>query len=169
MNADHPTLLFWFAAERCYVCPGGRATQRTCPTAELAVSEFLAAAPATPVVVVDLAGCEWVDSTFAGWLVGLRKRLARISGTITIGGCSPRCRQSLERMHVAGLFNFQTVDRPAEVREIRCHTGDRLGRDDLQLMLRAHEELAEADASNARTFGPVVDVIRRQIDASSPS
>lgn len=171
MSPDQPSLLLWTSPESCYVNPNGRATQRICPTADRMVTEYLAAAgtASNPQIVIDLTGCDWVDSTFAGWLLGLRKRLTRRGGSIVVGGCAARCRQSLERMHVAELFSFVAVERPAELRQIPCRTTDRPEPAALKLMLEAHEELLQADASNARTFGPVTDVIRRQIDASSKS
>ena len=71
MGADTPEIAVGTVDGGLYLGLLGRATQRTCPTADRLVNDYLASRPQKPLIVVDLGGCEWVDSTFAGWLVAL--------------------------------------------------------------------------------------------------
>ena len=76
MDADAPEIAVGTTRGGLYLGLRGHATQRTCPTANRLVDDYLASGPQPPTVVVDVAGCEWVDSTFAGWLLGLSGRIA---------------------------------------------------------------------------------------------
>jgi anti-anti-sigma regulatory factor len=167
MAADSPTVSLGSTGSGLYICVNGRATQRTCPTVDRLVSDFLAGQPEAPEIVIDLAGCEWLDSTFAGWMMGLQKRLTRVAGSkLRISGCSERCRASLDRMQLAGVFTLESVPVPAELTQVPCLTTDRPDRAALKIMLQAHQELAAVSEANARVFGPVVEVLRRQLDAA---
>jgi anti-anti-sigma regulatory factor len=168
MGADFPEIAVGTADGGLYLGLLGRATQRTCPTADRLVSDYLASRPARSRIVVDLAGCEWVDSTFAGWLVALNQRIERSAGgRVSLTGCSERCRTSLERMNLASLFRFETVAAPAETRTVRCATGDRPTREELKLMLEAHEALAAVSEKNAEVFGPIAAMLREQLERAS--
>jgi anti-anti-sigma regulatory factor len=168
MSADSPEIAIGTVNGGLYLGLLGRATQRTCPTVDRLVKDYLASRPATPLIVVDLAGCEWVDSTFAGWLVGLSKRMEHIvAGQVYLAGCGDRCRASLETMQLASLFRFETVAAPPEVCKVACATGDRPTQEELKLMLEAHEALAAVSEKNAEVFGPIVTMLRSQIERAS--
>ena len=111
MGADSPEITVGTARGGLYVGLMGRATQRTCPTADRLVEDYLASRPQPPIVVLDLTGCEWVDSTFAGWLVGLSKRISHMANAqMCVAGCGDRCRASLERMGLSDLFQLANVE-----------------------------------------------------------
>lgn len=160
MGVDTPEIKVGQLSGGLYVGLLGRATQRVCPTAERVVAEFLAANPGAK-VTLDLALCAWVDSTFAGWLLGLQRR---IGPGIRLAGCSARCRTSLERMQLGNFFEFCEATAPAETATVVCPETDRPDRDQLKLMLAAHEQLAALGDSNERIFGPVVAALRTQLE-----
>ena len=165
MGADTPEIMVGTAEGGLYLNPLGRATQRTCPTADQLTNEFLASCPQSPIVVIDLAGCEWLDSTFAGWLVGLQRRMSRIpGGSVTLCHCGDRCKGSLERMKLTGLFNFENVEVPTETQPIPCTTSDQPSKEELKLMLAAHETLAGVSAENEQIFTPIAATLRHQIE-----
>lgn len=167
MGADSPSVALGSTGSGLYIGMNGRATQRTCPTVDRLVSDFLASQPATPEIAIDLTGCEWLDSTFAGWMAGLQKRLGRIAGgKLRISGCSDRCRASLDRMQLAGMFAQEAIPVPTELTQVPCITTDRPDREALRIMLQAHEELAAVSEANARIFGPIVEMIRKQLEAT---
>ena len=168
MGADQPTIAVGTSGSDLFVSVRGRATQRTCPTIEEVVTCYLSSGGSR--VTVELAGCDWVDSTFAGWLVSLHKRLrgAR-DGGLRLAGCSPRCRASLDKMHLCDLLSFAEQPPPAEMREVPCATTDRPDHECLRLMLKAHEELAELGEANRRVFGPIVAMLRRQLGDAPPA
>lgn len=164
MGADRPQVGFGAVDGGVFLALAGRATQRTCPTVEQLVGDYLGTKPQSPVITVDLAECAWVDSTFAGWLVGLRRRLVRHSGSLLrLSRCSERCRASLAKMHLDTVFEFVDCAPPADMRTVDCDTTDKPSREQLALMLRAHEELAAVSPENAEVFTPVAEMLRRQL------
>lgn len=145
-----------------YIGVMGRATQRICPTATQVVNDYLTAHGTTISVVLDTTGCDWVDSTFAGCLVGLRKRLGG-GGKVKLAGCNQACRGSLARMKLDTLVEFVDVEPPANRQALTCVTGDRPTHDEIALMLEAHRELAGIDEDNAKVFGPIVTMLEEQL------
>ena len=165
MSSQAPQLYVGSVGGGFYVGLNSRATQRVCPTVDKLISDYLAAHPADPCVTFDLSDCPGVDSTFAGWLIGLRKRLQRVAGArLLLAGCSDRCRGSFEKMRIAALFEFVPAEQPTDVREVTCGGSDRPDRATMQLMAAAHEELAAIDSTNERVFTPVATLLRHQIE-----
>lgn len=163
MSPQTPSLAIGQLDGALYVALHGRATQRTCPTAEQLVSTFLEASPREARIVFDLEGSDWVDSTFAGWLIGVARRAGRGGGGVVLGNASPRCVASLEKMRVSSMFQFAEVTPPAETRTIECLGDDQPDLARIKLMLEAHQELADVDEQNASVFGPIVTALREQI------
>lgn len=163
MSLQAPILAIGQLDGALYVALRGRATQRTCPTVEQLVGAFLEANPRGARVVLDLEGAEWVDSTFAGWLIGVARRAARGGGSVVLGNASPRCAASLDKMHVTSMFTLAAVTPPAETRAVECPGDDRPDPARLKLMLQAHQELAALDAQNATVFGPIVAALQAQL------
>lgn len=165
MGADTPEITIGTVQGGLYVGLQGRATQRTCPTADKIVNDFLASKPENHSVTLDLTGCEWVDSTCAGWFVSLTKRVSRFTdGRIVLTGCSARCRASIEKMSLASLFEFMDPISPDESETVRCTTSDQPKKEELKLMLEAHEALAAVNPENARVFAPIAAALRTQIE-----
>ena len=165
MSDQTPAIGVGSAAGGLYLAVNERATQRVCSTADRLVSDYLAAHKTEPSVTLDLTGCDWVDSTFAGWLIGLRKRLQRTAGgKLCLVGCSPRCQASFAKMRIAALFEFAAAQPPEHVRPVPCGGSDRPDRDTLEIMARAHEELAAIDEENRAVFAPIAELLRRQLE-----
>lgn len=167
MGADSPEIDVGTLDGGLYLGMRGRATQRTCPTADRIVEDYLAAhseASGSVLITVDIRGCEWVDSTFAGWLLGVQKRLLRGNGArLRLANCTDRCKASLAKMQMSELFTFVEATPPAELGCVPCPTSDRPTRETLQLMIQAHEALATLGPDNARVFGPIVEVLQKQL------
>jgi anti-anti-sigma regulatory factor len=167
MGADTPEVTVGTVEGGLYIGMLGRATQRTCPTADQLVSDYLSSRPDRPVVVLDVTGCDWIDSTFAGWLIQAHKRLGRAGGgRLLISGCGERCRRSLEKMRLAELLEFQEFEPPEELQPVSCTTGDAPGKDELKLMLEAHEALAGVSPENEQVFTPIATMLRGQLESS---
>lgn len=166
MSMSQPQLGVGAVDGGLFIAFGGRATRGTTPTANQLVRDFLTAHPQSPGVALDLSGCAFVDSTFAGWLVSLHKRIVQSGGgQIFLANCSERCRKSLTRMHLAELFEYADVD-PPPLSQVTCTVGDEPTADELQLMLAAHAELMARDEENARFFAPIVETLQRQLAES---
>ena len=165
MSSQAPQLSVGSTAGGLYVGLNERATQRVCSTADRLVSDYLAAHKAGHSITLDLTGCAWVDSTFAGWLIGLRKRLQRTAGgKLRLVGCSQDCQASFEKMRIAALFEFAAAELPEHVRQITCSGSDRPDSETLEIMAHAHEELAAVDEENRAVFAPVAELLRRQLE-----
>lgn len=164
MGADSPAMRVGYLDSGLYIHVNGRATQRLCPTLEQLVQAYIEARPQEPVITLDLDGCVWVDSTFAGWLLGVRRQVHPRGGNLRLANVSERCRTSLLKMQLNELFEFAEIAAPPETSVVNCATGDRPDRETLEIMLRAHESLAGEGGENARVFGPVVAVLRKQLE-----
>ncbi len=148
---------------RLYLHVGGKATHLACRTANAIADGFFETAE-QPSLVVDLEGCAWVDSTMAGWLLRQHRALAARGGTLTLSRCSDQCRQTLRKMSVDRLFQFDDVAPPSETREIACAHAPTDDGELIELMLACHEELAGISGQNADVFEPIVRMLRKQLD-----
>jgi hypothetical protein len=165
MGADNPEIAIGVVEGGLYVGLQARATQRTCPTADKVVNDFLASRPEIPAITLDLTGCDWLDSTFAGWLVSLSKRISRYpNGQVVLAGCGKRCLASLEKMKLTDFCRFAELHVPEETQMVRCTTSDQPKKEELKLMLEAHEALAGISPENAQIFAPIAATLRSQIE-----
>ena len=165
MGADTPEIAVGSISGGLYIHMQGRATQRTVPTADHLVNDYLASKPAEITIVIDLEGCEWLDSTCAGWVVALTRRVKATPGARTVlSSCSERCKRSLAKMGLTPLLILEDVPPPEETRVIPCQTRDQLSSAELEFMLAAHEELAAVNDANQRVFGPIVATLRSQTE-----
>lgn len=140
------------------------------------LNDYLAAHAAGPSVAIDLTHSPWIDSTVAGWLLKLRGRIAGCNGTLGLAGCSEPCRESLHRMRIATLFEAVTIPEPREWRALPTGVaasgvqGEIGGaqHEAMRLMTEAHAALAAVDEENRRVFGPIAEMLGRQIGPPSP-
>lgn len=162
MSALEPPIIAYAAVgSQLYILFDGSATHRVSLTAEQLVGEFLASNPTHPVAILDLDGCTWVDSTFAGWMIRLQQRLARGGGRVVISNCCENCLSALEVMGLKALFDFQPVSTP-DLHRIACpEEGTNV--DTLEFMLDAHERLADVSPENRRVFARIAEELRREL------
>lgn len=123
-------------------------------------------------LVVDLAACTGMDSTFMGTLAGLAARFSAISGgSLQIAEPGERNRRSLEDL---GLDFLMQIDPPDaswrdRVGEIRgCLSSDRqpggVGRlERTRHVLEAHQTLSGINDKNARSFSGVVTLLEDEL------
>lgn len=121
-------------------------------------------------LVVDLAACTGMDSTFMGTLAGMAARLSVIEGgTLQIADASDRNRRSLEDL---GLDFLLEIDPPAadwrgKMDEVRKHLrSPRAGSaqsGQARHVLEAHQVLSQANESNARKFSTVVSLLEAEL------
>jgi anti-anti-sigma regulatory factor len=152
------------AKERLYLEVEPRATHDASLVAESLVANFLAYHPDHPQIVMNLGSCVLVDSTFAGWMLRLRRRLSELDGRTIISACSEQCRSTLNTMGLTSFFAFEQIEPPQQTQEITCDGLDEDSPEAIELMLRAHEDLAETSPNNKETFKPVADLLRRELD-----
>lgn len=125
------------------------------------------------VLVVDLAACTGMDSTFMGTLAGMASRLAAVEGgVLQIADACDRNRRSLEDLGLDFLMQIDPPDakwrddlarirselKPAE----SAHVMEQKQR--ARMVLQAHEVLSAVNQKNAREFANVVETLKDQLD-----
>lgn len=140
----------------------GEATHRVTQMADLVVREY-AEAHEAPWIVVDVSACPFLDSTFAGWLMGVRKRLGARGGAVQVANLSEVAHDSLARMHLLPLLKIVEFAPPAECRSIPFEPLADLDRRTMEIMLEAHAELAAIDEENARVFEPIATMLKQKL------
>lgn len=149
-----------------YVRVTGPAAQPATFAIDTLVRSYLDANPAAPTVIFDVSAASWIDSTFAGWLLRLRRRLSGgAAGTLVLAAISEPCRASLDRMRVLELFEIRPSAPPDALSALNCGKLDALTPMAVQIMADAHEALASMSEENRRIFGPIADLLRKQISA----
>lgn len=148
----------------------GKGSFQNSPAVKAFGDERIAAGEA--VLVVDLAACTGMDSTFMGTLAGLAARFsASGGGRLQIAEPGERNRRSLEDL---GLDFLMDIDPPGAI--WRGHADEVRGR--LQApqrvtdmggmqrsrhVLEAHQTLSSINDKNARSFAGVVSVLSGEI------
>lgn len=123
-------------------------------------------------LVVDLAGCTGMDSTFMGTLAGLAARLSTLDdGGLQVAQPGDRNRRSLEDLGLDFLMKIDpvTADWRNQIDTIRASLKPpkALAKPgDLQrtaLVLEAHQVLSNANEENARKFSGVVTLLEAEL------
>jgi len=127
-------------------------------------------------LVVDLAECTGMDSTFMGTLAGLATRLSTLDGgELHIAEPGERNRRSLEDLGLDFLMEIDPVEAPwrGRVDEIRNelqapHIPGTFGRTQrARHVLEAHQALSELNDENARDFAAVVSQLEEELTEKS--
>ncbi len=122
--------------------------------------------------IIDLAGCELMDSTFMGTLAGIALRLREIgSGHLTVLNPNTRNRSLLENLGLDHLFSFDLPSgvSPAPQRVAQENLAPPLVDPATQhaTILSAHEALVEADPENEERFKDVLDLLKQESQPGS--
>jgi anti-anti-sigma factor len=143
---------------RIYIRVQGHVTANACPELKARVFDRLEAKPAVEDVYIDMASCEYMDSTFMGLIVGFNKRFLRFSPhPIHLSGVNDTCMKLLKTIGVARLLLINDeVPRFPEPLE-RLGTGRKAG---ASLVLKAHEELIELSEENERRFSALRSTLK---------
>ena len=122
--------------------------------------------------VIDFQNCTGMDSTFLGILAGLGIRLMKEGPEGSVVLCRLGSRNQ-ELIHNLGLHRILTVDSglsgealPAngDLEEIKG-PGKLTEVENARLVLQAHENLVEIDASNKTKFQDVISFLKNQIES----
>ena len=122
-------------------------------------------------MVVDLAACSGMDSTFMGTLAGLANRLGARGGKLQIAEPGERNRHSLEDLGLDFLMEIEPEDaewrgRIGELREQLRNPREVPKPGQTQRahhVLEAHQELSAANDENARKFANVVTLLEAEL------
>jgi len=118
--------------------------------------------------MIDFAACTSMDSTFLGVLAGAALELRRQTpaGTLTLARVGER---NLELIRNLGLHRLATVDAGGFPMDFKggAQALDSKAKDEIEsarLVLEAHENLVNADATNAAKFQDVLAFLRNRVE-----
>lgn len=121
--------------------------------------------------VIDFKDCSAMDSTFLGILAGLGIQLMKMEpqGSVVLSRMGPR---NLELVKNLGLHKILILDdEPPEGTPLNTQNWEDVEENERQseiesarLVLQAHENLVEADASNETKFQDVISFLKSQVD-----
>ncbi len=123
--------------------------------------------------VIDLGGCDGMDSTFLGVLAGIGLRLTQNGkrGQVRVANLSERNAELLQTLGLDRLFLMITGEAPAGINLQRLpdsditHLNKALSKTDTaDLMLEAHESLIRADQRNLSKFKDLTSFLREKVD-----
>jgi anti-anti-sigma factor len=145
----------------------GHVTALVCPPLKAAAFERLDTEPAVRKVYLDLSGCEYMDSTFLGLIVGTQKRFARLPGgeprkSIVLLAVNEACKGLLRTIGVLGMVELSDapIAFPSDIVRL---SGD--SRTSARFLLDAHEELSELSSENRKRFSALTTVLKSAVDS----
>lgn len=118
---------------------------------------------------VELAQCTYMDSTFLGTLLFLKRRfVSREQGQFELVSPSPPCLELLQKMHLEGVFPITTVP-PLDAgdwKEIQTAPAD----DDSfkHNVVTAHQELAKLEGPAGKPFRALAQKFADELGAKKP-
>lgn len=124
-------------------------------------------------LVVDLAGCTGMDSTFMGTLAGMASRLSgKEPGVLQIAEASARNRRSLEDLGLDFLMEIDPSDAVWKDNLDSIRSSLKAPKSAVipgqaqrtQHVLEAHQELSETNEKNARTFSTVINLLENELE-----
>ncbi len=120
-------------------------------------------------VLVDLAECPAVDSTFAGVLIFLSKAAARATppGRVGLLEVGDLVRHQLDSLGILPLFDLaRRHPGGVEFTELALKSGTKA--ENTWLCLTAHRELVEANEANAARFRDVIELLEGELSRQPP-
>lgn len=146
----------------------GRATYLNCGPVNDFFSQIIKTNNAN--IVIDFEECTGMDSTFLGILVGLTLQLKRINNQRSI--CLNNVKgRNLELIENLGLNRMLTVNMPkckeVEISDSFEQKLKMLGIEESatpEEILKAHQNLVDADSSNLHKFQDVISFLKQQVN-----
>jgi anti-sigma B factor antagonist len=121
--------------------------------------------------VIDFQQCSGMDSTFLGIMAGLGIRLLKTEpkGNVVLCRLGARNRELVRNL---GLHRLLILDEGKTASELPAgegmqavEAGERMSQiENARLVLQAHENLVEVDASNKTKFQDVISFLKSQMD-----
>jgi anti-anti-sigma regulatory factor len=114
-------------------------------------------------IFIDFEGCKGMDSTFLGILAGSAIDLRQLTpvGDLVVGNLSER---NYELIRNLGLQNLLTVAKGATKAGDNFDALKNQEVSDAKSILKAHENLTEADKANVAKFQDVISFLRNQVE-----
>lgn len=120
-------------------------------------------------LLMDLRDCDYMDSTFLGTLIFLKRTIdARGKGTCALVSPSPACRQLLQKMGLTAIFPVVSeselpagdwtvlIAAPTDLEAFKCN------------VVQAHQELAALPGPAGEAFREVARCLTQDAAAKAP-
>jgi anti-anti-sigma factor len=156
MGAPSGVVFFGRRENALCVRATGRVSASVCSGLRRAAAEALAGDATVERVRVDLSGCEYMDSTFIGLLVGWSKRLG---GAVEIERPSRACRAALAELGLLEILSIADSPPPFPEDLQPQENGPGISAD---LLLEAHRHLSETSEENRLRFELVRKILEKR-------
>ena len=122
-------------------------------------------------IFVDLSGCDWLDSTFAGCLVGQTVKARNADGPgFSLVRPSDTCCNVLTNMGLAPLLLADLPPAPPAPESFSQVTTQTFSAERVtETVIDAHEHLADVSQTNREVFGRVADTFRADLERKRKS
>jgi anti-anti-sigma factor len=151
-------LLYGDTGGEMFVKAQGHVTAARCPELKARIFARLETAPAVSAVYFDLSGCEYMDSTFLGLIVGANKRFKALSGrTLRVLHANPTCLGLLRTIGVTRLVEISNDEVPFPQSMETIGPGPRAT---AEFILDAHEQLSEISDENRARFTTLTKALK---------
>ncbi len=156
-----PTFLVSAYTDPVVVKINGKANYLNCNSFREFIETIIASGSRN--IFIDFEGCKGMDSTFLGILAGTAIELRKLSpaGELIIGKLSER---NYELICNLGLQNLLTVSEGQTEAGESFNALENQEVSDAKNILKAHENLTEADKSNVSKFQDVIAFLRNQVE-----
>lgn len=115
-------------------------------------------------IAYDLRDCTYMDSTFMGVMASLGAAQRKRTGqTLEVFNPSPRNLELLQNLGLHHLLAIKTGDTPMASKEVKIESGPESKRAISEVMLDAHEALADLNPANANQFQDVITFLRQRL------
>lgn len=151
-------------ANTIYIRAQGHVTAALCSDLKSRIFERLEAKPPVENVFVDLSGCDYMDSTFLGLLVGINKRFLRYSERpLSIVRPTPPCTELLKTIGILRLVKVigKTVKFPDSMESV-----EPAEKATAAFLLDVHENLMDLSDANKSRFSTLYSILKNQLDRS---
>ena len=157
------TILVGSIGRTCWVKVDGRGTFQNSPGVKEFVKRMIQRGHRD--FVIDLGGCELMDSTFMGTLAGVALRLREIGqGGLRVVNANGRNSSLLENRGLDHLFSVEAGTEVAPKSLLHADPLSAGGAEEAKGdVLAAHEALIAAAPENAVKFRDVVDYLRQEL------
>jgi anti-anti-sigma factor len=163
---SHDDLEAAIDGDKVFLHVTGRGSFKISATLKQFITEIVSKQPVTA-VVLDLAECIGMDSTFMGVLAGLSSRLKQHGQILELINLSEKNAQLLATLgvdrvvsHYSHSHGHEIPNRPAQVLPVAGATKKDLA----ETALQAHETLVELSEENRPRFKRVIEYLKADVD-----
>ncbi|MCK9477478.1 MAG: STAS domain-containing protein [Candidatus Muirbacterium halophilum] len=112
--------------------------------------------------IIDMAECDYIDSTFIGTLLVMNKNTNEHKGKMVLLNITNQVYEILHNMFLDKFFNIETSDTFKNLKSLKDIKHRKSEKDMLENMIKAHEELSSTSQKNKETFQDLVLFLKSQ-------